>query len=819
MPFNSWLAMCPRILILLYGALSLPGPAAFGADGSGVSIVINADVKSSNITGTAFFQPTALTFEQRLGYDLITLANGDYLSEPGRPMLPACTLRIALPEGVKITGLEIIATQTTQLTGEYDLFPAQPPRKVSDPTQLDFSLVDHTFQVSTAAYPNEVAQFVRQTDLAGQAIAVIQLFPVQYLPSDRQIIINNVIAFRLVGAADYRYGDYLSASSSSRATLQRVREVRRLVVNPDDVHLQLDQGGSSPARLLEQGNYEYVIIAKPDWVDDFQPLADWKTKKGTPATVISRGWIYDNYGGSTNQEKIRAFVQDAATTWGTMYFLLGGDTNTIPYQSLTIAGESIPNDTYYSDYDEDWTCEVYVGRAPVRGTAAIADFIAKLLTYEQNPPESDYAQTVLMLGFDLAEYGSNEGEGCEEDIRALYIPEDWTVRSEYDSEPGTHFDDSVAYLNQGHHLVNHIDHSGTDVMGVGSINHGEHLWTSTMSNLTNDGHFSIWYTIGCWPCDYPDDTCIGEGFIQNTSGGGVAFMGNSRSGWFNPYVYDSLSLRYDRFFFRGLFLYDIYNLGECFAYHKNHALQNSELSQFIFTELTLLGDPELSIWTHDPSNMTVTHQPILPTGEQPFTVHVQDAGGPLADATVCLWKDNEVYLTDTTGAAGVALFTPAAQTAGAMYVTVTKRNYKPYVGQADVGCYLGIETVGDGWVERIPDQTTYDYGQQVWLIAWPDPEWTFNRWSGDAEGNDVAMQITVIGEMNISAHFSDGSSDCPEDLDGDGIVGLADLAELLENYGPSGVGPEGGDFDSDNDVDLADLAQLISVYGNNCPTR
>ena|GEM_PF-1055602 len=61
------------------------------------------------------------------------------------------------------------------------------------------------------------------------------------------------------------------------------------------------------------------------------------------------------------------------------------------------------------------------------------------------------------------------------------------------------------------------------------------------------------------------------------------------------------------------------------------------------------------------------------------------------------------------------------------------------------------------------------------------------------------------------------TSPCFGDLDGDNDVDLADLAQLLSNYGQSGLVYEDGDLDDDGDVDLADLAALLSVYGTTCP--
>jgi hypothetical protein len=56
------------------------------------------------------------------------------------------------------------------------------------------------------------------------------------------------------------------------------------------------------------------------------------------------------------------------------------------------------------------------------------------------------------------------------------------------------------------------------------------------------------------------------------------------------------------------------------------------------------------------------------------------------------------------------------------------------------------------------------------------------------------------------------------DLDGDGTVGLSDLATLLGNYGEPGPWSyEDGDLDADGDIDLYDLAALLAVYGTTRP--
>lgn len=58
---------------------------------------------------------------------------------------------------------------------------------------------------------------------------------------------------------------------------------------------------------------------------------------------------------------------------------------------------------------------------------------------------------------------------------------------------------------------------------------------------------------------------------------------------------------------------------------------------------------------------------------------------------------------------------------------------------------------------------------------------------------------------------------CTGDLDGDLDVDIADLTQLLANYGtPAGAILSDGDLDGDGDVDLNDLTNLLAAFGVSC---
>lgn len=76
--------------------------------------------------------------------------------------------------------------------------------------------------------------------------------------------------------------------------------------------------------------------------------------------------------------------------------------------------------------------------------------------------------------------------------------------------------------------------------------------------------------------------------------------------------------------------------------------------------------------------------------------------------------------------------------------------------------------------------------------------------------NDVAFALTTLGAE---------ADECVGDVNGDGVVGYADLAGLLGAYGTT-VGEPGydpaADFDDSGSVDIVDLSGLLGAYGTSC---
>jgi plastocyanin len=70
--------------------------------------------------------------------------------------------------------------------------------------------------------------------------------------------------------------------------------------------------------------------------------------------------------------------------------------------------------------------------------------------------------------------------------------------------------------------------------------------------------------------------------------------------------------------------------------------------------------------------------------------------------------------------------------------------------------------------------------------------------------------------MSATIEIEAGAADCPGDTNGDLVINVDDLLELLSQFGEDCSGGCSADFDNDLDVDVDDLLALLSVFGQEC---
>jgi len=656
-----------------------------------VSLVLgwsDAVFASHQTTVIMTVDPGRLQFDRRQGYDLVRLDGAQSIGRPGEPTLPVRQLHIAIPAGHEAVSVTVRPVESQELPGLYHILPGQPPRPLDDSPRSPFVEPNEEVYASSELYPAKLGRLVRQTDLAGQQMAVVTVYPLQYVPATGQLILHREMEI----AVETRPG-HVSRERYARFT-EKQRQlyghmIRQMVVNPQDVIVNPPLSAASKA--LPSGQFDHVIITHSSYVSYFDDLVEWHNRRGLRDTVVTTEWIGANYAGD-DTTRIRNFIIDAHSTWGAIYFLLGGEANVVPfcYRQYIKDGdyaETPPSDNYYADYDDDWTWEVMVGRISASYALEFNRIMGKLLKYEQDPPMDDYILEALFIGMD---YDTTMfGENLKEEV-ALDVPARFNINKVYDSQITHHLNAIIAHLNDGMHLVNHADHCNWYAMGAGWINHGWLIQGPDVDALTNTDRFSNVVAEGCWPAAMPESDCMAEHFLFHNinGGGGVSFCGNTRVGWSDGETQTMGSSAMERGWWKALMGENLFHLGEMVAWAKYQHDQDLAPYDSIWKhcewEFVLAGDPAMPLWTDTPESLTVIHPGTLPGGSSSFAVHVSSGGSNLDNAYVCLWKSGEVYLTAFTDAGGDAGFAPAPATAGSLHVTVTKHNYLPYRGNTQV---------------------------------------------------------------------------------------------------------------------------------------
>lgn len=205
-------------------------------------------------------------------------------------------------------------------------------------------------------------------------------------------------------------------------------------------------------------------------------------------------------------------------------------------------------------------------------------------------------------------------------------------------------------------------------------------------NLNNGWKLPVITSLYCGTGNFQANPCFGEAWLRagtpTSPKGGVAFWGAS---------YTGTSTRWNNCMDYGIY-YAIFDRGETTLGPAMYAGKLEQLMNFPLPEdstdlaiyfhvYNLLGDPAMEMWTGVPQKIVVSYPEVYPVGASSFTVQVTEQNGvPVKGAFVCLYKLGEIHKVAETNNSGLAHFAISTTTADTLFVTVTGRNLKPYLG-------------------------------------------------------------------------------------------------------------------------------------------
>jgi len=362
----------------------------------------------------------------------------------------------------------------------------------------------------------------------------------------------------------------------------------------------------------------------------------------------------------------------------------------------------LPCDLYYSDLDGTWNADgdlyygeipsddinmyadVFVGRAPISSSAEAALFVTKVLTYEGvNALPTDYLEDALFAGevlwgdpADPEDPDYTDAGVAKNLIDSLSMPPAFSVEKLYESSGNLNLATVMSSLNQGMNFINVLSHGYYTSMSLAE----DALTNANVESLLNGPRYGLMYGVNCQSGGFDQNDCLGEAWVLAEGGGGF-FIGNSRYGWNSPsFPGEGPSDYYDQAFFESIFTTGFTQLGKAHADAKHEYVGESRSDLYmlyIMYGLNLLGDPEMNLWTSRPDTMLADFNSEAELGPQTFSVTVTSGGGPVSGATVCLYRDDDVYCVEETGGDGVANLFIAPESLGSVDLTVTDAGHLP----------------------------------------------------------------------------------------------------------------------------------------------
>jgi hypothetical protein len=677
------------------------------------------------------FAPDLLHLDAHDGFTDIRVDGAAPSVDFGMPELPWLSRFVDLPAGMQVASLEIVDTafepvaQGVRLESAWTVLPgaSNPTRSAPDPWAF----------ARPGLQPAQPAELTVQGWQRGQGVAGLRVCPVRWEASTGRLE-------RLT-----RLKVNLTLEPASQQPVPRLRVVPEWETDGPRGPLRapissLSQGfggrrteGTLAATQIPSvlgSPVGYLIVTSDEMAGEFQRLADWKTQSGVPAAVRTMSFIRSQYPrGADDGERVRDFIRDAYSLWGTKWVLLGGDTDVIPTRmarNTYSASELVATDLYYSCLDGNWDGDgdylfgegyvndsspgdsvdlfpdVYIGRAPASTAAEAHKFVDRTLAYERTPV-GDYERGILIFAEVLFPESWNPGDGVLLDGGALgdellpYIGQNPSMRTvrlyenyTFPWVPGALPETRAAVidsLNRGYGMSVHIGHGYRNVMHVADGN----LFNSDALALTNGSRLTNLYAINCnsVAIDFP---CMGEALMHANNGGAVTVVGSTRLDF--PYA----ARQFEREYFRLVFDDSVNAVGEAQAKQKVPLIigsANDNAYRWMQQSLLLLGDPELRMWTGTPRTMTVTAPSVFALSDTSISVTVSILGQPLAGARVTAYKARDGYRSVTTDAAGVAVVPFRIDSLGTITLTVTGYDCRPFQSTINVSA-ASAPVLGDG---------------------------------------------------------------------------------------------------------------------------
>ena len=391
---------------------------------------------------------------------------------------------------------------------------------------------------------------------------------------------------------------------------------------------------------------EMLIICTDAYMDNLQPLVEWKNKSGRPTTLVSL-----TTAGGNNIENIKTYVSNFYNdpSHNLEFVLLVGEyTDLTPKYLGSGAGGSVYSDNYIGKLEgNDDYLEVLVGRFSV-ANAADADLqVSKTIYYERDVVAgATWGNKGLGIGY----IGAGSGHYGEDDYQHIDFIRDTLLHYTYAQVTNHHGGSGGTAstttlnntINEGVSIINYCNHGSETAWSVANYS------TSNVAALTNDGKLPIVWSVACLNGKFDVGTCFAESWLRaknnstNAPTGAVGGMFSYVSQPWVPPMYGQDEMVAILAEWRSVDQFN-HTMGGASLNGSMYVLDMAPNDSYqTFNSWLLFGDPSLIIRTDIPVEMDVTVSPAAPMlGMSSLTVSADAAYGIVTLST----EEGEVLAT------------------------------------------------------------------------------------------------------------------------------------------------------------------------------
>ena len=347
---------------------------------------------------------------------------------------------------------------------------------------------------------------------------------------------------------------------------------------------------------------DYIIITHQNFLQDVQPLADFRSQQGLRTKVVDVQDIYDEFNhGILNPDAIREFLSYAYHNWqppAPTYVFLVGDThidlknkvNFVPTVQVQVPGygATASDHQFVTFRGDDSFPDMLIGRMPANNRVDVRIFVERTIDYETTAPIGPWRKRLLMLaGSDLRFHSQTDRLISRNQLSGRYETE--RIYAPYTDEPT--FDERIRSpiarrvidgINDGASIVNYIGHGGGGIWSSSRMLDFE----DPEQNLTNISRLPLIISMTCYTGSFDSNkNSLAEELLRSENGGAIAVIGATSIGLLQGDYLLNLEI------FNVIFEQHTQHVGAILAAAKTQFLINSPGFLDLTEVFTLFGDP------------------------------------------------------------------------------------------------------------------------------------------------------------------------------------------------------------------------------------